>query len=63
MSTAASPFYTDDHEAYREVVRQFTEKEITPNVHEWDVAGEIPRELYNKAGACLLYTSPSPRDS
>ena len=27
----ASPFYTAEHEAYREVVRRFVEKEITPN--------------------------------
>lgn len=55
MTAASSPFYTDDHHAYREVVRQFTEKEITPNVHEWDLAGEVPRELYVKAGAIGLF--------
>lgn len=47
----STPFYNEDHEAFRTVVRQFTEKEITPNAHEWDLAGEVPRELYNKAGA------------
>lgn len=47
----SSPFYNEDHEAFRDVVRQFTLKEITPNAHEWDLAGEVPRELYNKAGA------------
>lgn len=50
-SQISSPFYNEDHEAFRAVVRQFTEKEITPNAHEWDLAGEVPRELYNKAGA------------
>ena len=55
MTTVSSPFYTEDHEAYGQVVRQFTEKEITPNVHEWDLAGEIPRELYGKAGAIGLF--------
>jgi len=55
MSTVSSPFYTDDHHAYREVVRQFTEKEIAPNVHEWDLAGEVPRDLYVKAGAIGLF--------
>ncbi len=55
MSTASSPFYTDDHHAYREVVRQFTEKEIAPNVHQWDLDGEIPRDLYNRAGAIGLF--------
>ena len=55
MTTASSPFYTDDHHAYRDVVRSFTEKEIAPNVHEWDLAGEVPRDLYVKAGAIGLF--------
>jgi acyl-CoA dehydrogenase len=55
MSAVSSPFYTDEHEAYREVVRSFTEKEIAPHVHEWDLAGEVPRDLYTKAGAIGLF--------
>ena len=56
MSTSASsPFYTDDHRAYRDVVRQFTKNEIAPNVHEWDLAGEVPRDLYRAAGAIGLF--------
>src|SRR3989440_10129971 len=45
----ASPFYTSEHEAYREVVRRFVEKEIEPYAHEWDEAGGFPRVLYEKA--------------
>ncbi|MEL7155923.1 MAG: acyl-CoA dehydrogenase family protein [Actinomycetota bacterium] len=55
MTTVSSPFYNEDHEAYRQVVRQFTQNEITPYVHEWDEAGEVPRELYKKAGAIGLF--------
>src|SRR4051812_46992796 len=50
----ASPFYTAEHEAYREVVRRFVEKEIEPYAHEWDEAGGFPRELYQKAAAIGL---------
>ena len=39
----ASPFYTAEHEAYREVVRRFVEKEIEPYAHEWDEAGGFPK--------------------
>ncbi len=53
--SASSPFYTDDHRAYRDVVRQFTKNEIAPNVHEWDLAGEVPRDLYRAAGAIGLF--------
>ena len=44
-----SPFYSAEHEAYREVVRRFVEKEIEPYAHEWDEAGGFPRQLYEKA--------------
>src|SRR5207302_5710372 len=49
-----SPFYTAEHEAYREVVRRFVEKEIAPCAHEWDEAGGFPRLLYEKAAAIGL---------
>jgi len=45
----ASPFYSAEHEAFREVMRRFVEKEITPFAHEWDEAGGFPRTLYEKA--------------
>jgi len=50
----ASPFYTAEHEAYRDVVRRFVEKEIEPFAHEWDEAGGFPRDLYEKAAAIGL---------
>ena len=49
-----SPFYTAEHEAWRAVVRRFVENEIEPHAHEWDEAGEFPRELYVKAAAIGL---------
>ena len=50
----ANPFYTAEHEAYREVVRRFVEREIEPYAHEWDEAGGFPRILYEKAAAIGL---------
>src|SRR5262245_43777551 len=44
-----SPFYTAEHEAYRDVVRRFVQKEIEPHANAWDEAGEFPRDLYLKA--------------
>src|SRR3954454_23362897 len=44
-----SPFYTAEHEAFRDVMRRFVSREIEPYAHEWDEAGEFPRELYAKA--------------
>lgn len=44
-----SPFYDESHDALRETVRRFAEREIAPNIDEWDDAGEFSRELYKKA--------------
>ncbi|EPB90036.1 acyl-CoA dehydrogenase [Mucor circinelloides 1006PhL] len=44
-----SPFYNDSHRAVRKYVREFVEKEIMPNCHEWDEAKKIPSELFIKA--------------
>ena len=54
MKPSKSPFYTEDHEAFRETVRRFVAKEIEPFANDWDEAGEFPRELYKKASAIGL---------
>ncbi len=53
-ATPASPFYTADHEAFRDTLRRFVSREIAPYVDEWDEAGEFPRELYRKAAGIGL---------
>ena len=49
-----SPFYTEEHEAFRRTVRRFVERELMPHVDQWDEAEEFPRELYRKASAAGL---------
>lgn len=49
MGLRKSPFYTTDHEAFREQVARFVTKEIEPFANEWDEAGEFPRTLYKRA--------------
>ena len=50
----ASPYYSSDHEAFRDSVRRFVSREISPYVDAWDEAGTFPRELYAKAAAVGL---------
>ena len=52
---ASTPFFTDDHRAFAEVVRQFTQKEIVPYVDEWEEAGYVDRDLYRKAGQIGIF--------
>ncbi len=49
MNPGNSPFFTEEHEAFRAVVRRFVAKEIEPFASQWDEAGEFPRDLYRKA--------------
>jgi acyl-CoA dehydrogenase len=36
--------FTADHEAFREVVRDFLAKEVVPHFPEWEKAGHLPRQ-------------------
>jgi len=49
-----SPFYSEEHEAFRTTVRRFVATEIEPHAAEWDEAETFPRELYQKAAAIGL---------
>ena len=51
---SAHPSLTEEHEAYRDTVRRFVEREILPHAAAWDEAGEFPRDLYRKAAAAGL---------
>ncbi|WP_042364302.1 acyl-CoA dehydrogenase family protein [Streptacidiphilus neutrinimicus] len=43
--------FDDEHQAYRESVRAFLDKEVVPRYAEWDRAGIVPRELFTGLGA------------
>ena len=43
--------YNEDHEAFRQSVRQFLLKEVAPHQAEWAEAGVVPKDLWSKAGA------------
>jgi acyl-CoA dehydrogenase len=43
--------YTQEHSIFRESIRRFFDKEVTPYVEEWEKAGIVPRELWEKFGA------------
>ncbi|APE35596.1 acyl-CoA dehydrogenase [Nocardia mangyaensis] len=42
--------YTEDHEAFRGLAREFIDKEIAPHYAEWEKAGRMPREIFEKLG-------------
>ena len=48
--TARYELFTEDHEAFRDSVRSFVDKEIAPNVEDWERDGDFPRALYTRMG-------------
>ncbi|MEV5573254.1 acyl-CoA dehydrogenase family protein [Spirillospora sp. NPDC052269] len=47
--TTKSPWNTDERVALRALARDFTEREIVPNLAQWEDAGKLPLELHRKA--------------
>jgi alkylation response protein AidB-like acyl-CoA dehydrogenase len=48
--TAQSRFFTEEHEIFREQVRNFVNKEISPHVDQWEQEGLFPKSLYRRMG-------------
>lgn len=40
--------FTDEHTDFRESVRRFIEKEVSPHLPDWEAAGIVPKELFTK---------------
>ncbi|OBH11035.1 acyl-CoA dehydrogenase family protein [Mycobacterium sp. E1747] len=47
--------YTEDHEAYRETVREFLEREVVPHHEEWERNRWIDRSVFAAAAKAGLY--------
>ena len=62
MTPRNSPFYTAEHEAFRETISRFVDKEIAPFAAQWDEAETFPRELYEKAAEVGLLALGFPEE-
>lgn len=45
-----APYFTEEHEALRKVIRRFVEKEVAPHVEKWEEDGEFPIEIVKRMG-------------
>lgn len=43
--------FTQDHEAFRELARDFVEREVVPHYPEWEKAGRMPRQVFKQMGS------------
>ena len=42
--------FTDEHESFRALIRDFVAKEVVPHHAAWEKAGRLPREIFEKLG-------------
>ena len=48
--TVPSPIFTAEHEELRAAVRRFVQKELAPNVDEWEETGYFPDWVFERCG-------------
>ncbi|MCX2970658.1 MULTISPECIES: acyl-CoA dehydrogenase family protein [Streptomyces] len=54
--------YTEDHEAFRETVRTYLAKEVTPHYQQWERDGIVSRDAWRAAGRQGLLGLAVPRE-
>jgi alkylation response protein AidB-like acyl-CoA dehydrogenase len=54
--------FTDEHEAFRRSVRTFLEREVVPHHAQWERDGQVPRELWTRAGEAGLLCFDVPEE-
>lgn len=52
--------FNEEHEAFRETVRKFYEKEVVPNIEKYEKQQHVDRDLWNKAGELGLLCTTMP---
>ena len=43
-------YFTEEHDTFRQSFRAFLEKEVRPNIDQWEKDGQLPRDIYRKFG-------------
>lgn len=45
-----SYYFTEEHDMFRQGLKDFLAKEVHPNIDEWEEKGQIPKDLWKKFG-------------
>ncbi len=59
---AKRTLFQPEHDKFRDSVRRFVEKEITPHHGQWERDGQVPREVWRKAGEAGLLCCTVPEE-
>ena len=60
LDTIPRTAYNEDHEAFRQSVRQFLLKEVAPNAKQWQEDGIVPKSIWPKAGEVGMLCPTAP---
>ena len=60
LDTIPRSAYNEDHEAFRQSVRQFLLKEVAPNAKQWQEDGIVPKTIWPKAGEVGMLCPTAP---
>lgn len=59
-SAGNSRYFTEEHDMFRQSFRGFLEKEVRPNINQWEKDGELPRAIYRKFGDMGFFSTTLP---
>ena len=60
LDTIPRTAYNEDHEAFRQTVRQFLLKEVAPYAKQWQENGIVPKSIWPKAGEIGMLCPTAP---
>ena len=43
-------YFNEEHNLFRESLREFLDREVRPNIEDWEKAGKIPKSIWQKMG-------------
>ena len=43
-------YFKEEHNLFRESLREFLDREVRPNIEDWEKAGKIPKSIWQKMG-------------
>jgi alkylation response protein AidB-like acyl-CoA dehydrogenase len=54
--------FGEDHEAFRQTIREFIQAEAAPHFEEWAQQGYVPRDFYKKLGELGIFGIEVPEE-
>lgn len=58
-----SPYFSPEHDRFRDSVRRFVTEELTPNVERWEEQGALPAETWHLLGTQQMLGISTPREA